>query len=111
MSAGDARWVLARRVAEQLEGGTAAILTPERRSRLLATARRVGLRDFDANLVIALVQDGRRTGRGALNPNVERALTLIRPADGNPEDRSLLRMLIAASALGAMMAVVLARWL
>lgn len=111
MSADDARWVFARRVAEQLEGGVAAILTPQRRAALLATATRVGLRPFDANLVIALVQDGRRSGRGALNPEVERSLTLIQPADPVSADRPVLRMFIAASILGVMLAVVLARWL
>src|SRR6185436_14074312 len=46
MTPDDARWIFARRVAENLEGGKAALLTPERRRALLATARRVGLRDF-----------------------------------------------------------------
>ncbi|MGD9689195.1 MAG: hypothetical protein AB7K52_00400 [Phycisphaerales bacterium] len=111
MSPADARWVFARRVAEQLEGGVAAILTPEKRRRLLATARRVGLRDFDASLVIALVQDGRRSGKGGLNPEVERSLTLIRPADrprGAPE---WVRFAIAAAIMGAIMTWMLTRWI
>lgn len=112
MAADDARWVFARRVAENLDGGKAAILTPEKRRRLLATARRVGLRDFDASLVIALVQDGRRSGHGALNPQVEQSLTMIAPAAKAREGAGdALRFMIAAAILGAMMLWVMIRWL
>ncbi|HHN78372.1 MAG TPA: hypothetical protein ENK11_06855 [Phycisphaerales bacterium] len=62
MSRNDPRWVFAARVASQLEGGQAAVLRPERRERLVKTARLLGLRPFDAALVIALVQDAARRG-------------------------------------------------
>lgn len=62
MSRNDPRWVFAARVASQLEGGHAAVLRPERRERLVKTARLLGLRPFDAALVIALVQDAARRG-------------------------------------------------
>ena len=55
----DPRWVLAVRVWSQLDGSA---LTPDRRERLLATARRLGLRPFDANVIIAVVQDHARRG-------------------------------------------------
>jgi len=53
----DPRWVLAVRTAEQMQG---YILTPERRERLIQTGKLMGLTIFDANLVIAIVQDQAR---------------------------------------------------
>ena len=55
----DPRWVLAVRAAEALEG---ALLAPEKRKLLLRLARVLGLTPFDANLVIAVVQDQARRG-------------------------------------------------
>jgi hypothetical protein len=81
----DARWVLALRVAGALEGGKAAVITPERRQGLISAGRRVGLRDFDTNLLIALVQDGRRSGRGALNLDVEKRLALLPEPEHTPD--------------------------
>lgn len=84
LSAVDARWVLAVQVARNLEGGKSASLPPERRSRLVATAVDMGLRPFDANLVIAIVQDGVRTGEGALTRTVESRLTLVQAPRNEP---------------------------
>ena len=50
---------LAGRVAGALEG---AVLPPERRAELVAHARDLGVREFDANLVIAVIQDRMRRG-------------------------------------------------
>lgn len=58
-SSGDPRWVLAVRTAESLQG---AILRPERRDRLVRLGKMLGLSAFDANLVIAIVQDQARRG-------------------------------------------------
>ncbi len=55
----DPRWVLAVRTAEQLEG---TILRPEKREHLLKLGKVFGLTPFDANLVIAIVQDQARRG-------------------------------------------------
>ncbi|MFG0252816.1 MAG: hypothetical protein ACF8NJ_08090 [Phycisphaerales bacterium JB038] len=66
----DPRWVLAVRVAQALEG---AQLRPERREKLLKLATHLGLRAFDANLVIALVQD--RARRGELEMTLGAGLT------------------------------------
>lgn len=55
----DARWVLAIRAAQALEG---AQLRPERREKLVRLATTLGMRPFDANLVIAIVQDRARRG-------------------------------------------------
>jgi len=76
----DARWVLACRVAATLEGGRAAILRPESRDRLLSQATRLGLRQFDANLIIAIVQDSARCGEEPLGLATAERLPLIRPA-------------------------------
>lgn len=53
----DPRWVLALRTKHQLQG---AALNPQRRDKLLKLANRIGLRSFDANMVIAIVQDEAR---------------------------------------------------
>lgn len=58
----DARWIFALRVAGALEGGKAALLTPPKRRELVAAAVVNGLREFDANLIIAVVQDSARRG-------------------------------------------------
>ncbi len=59
MDAADPRWVLAIRTSQCLQG---AILAPEQRDRLLILARLLGLTPFDANLIIAIVQDQARRG-------------------------------------------------
>lgn len=57
--AADPRWVLAVRTAESLVG---VVLTPEKRERLVHLGKILGLSPFDANLVIAIVQDQARRG-------------------------------------------------
>ena len=59
MEAADPRWVLAIRVAEGLEGTT---LSPEKRRSLIRMGKVFGLTAFDANLIIAIVQDQARRG-------------------------------------------------
>jgi hypothetical protein len=85
LGATDARWVLAVQVMRSLEGGKAAMLRPEKRRGLLVAAQTLGLRSFDANLVIAIVQDGVRSGEGGLSRNVEDRLALVRPASAPSE--------------------------
>jgi hypothetical protein len=55
----DPRWMLARATQEALQG---AMLAFEDRKRLLALAQRTGIRAFDANLIVAIVQDRARRG-------------------------------------------------
>jgi hypothetical protein len=69
----DPRWVLAARTHSQLQGST---LTPERRARVLRTARQLGVRPFEANVIIAIVQDHAR--RGASLAKAADTLTLLR---------------------------------
>jgi hypothetical protein len=58
----DPRWVIAVAATRSLEGGRAAIMTVESRRRVASLARSLGLREFDASLVIAIVQDAARRG-------------------------------------------------
>ncbi len=55
----DPRWLVAVETAARLEG---SLLSFERRQQVLAFAARVGVRTFDANLIIAAVQDRARRG-------------------------------------------------
>ncbi len=78
----DPRWVLAARTHSQLQGST---LTPERRARVLRTARQLGVRPFEANLIIAIVQDHAR--RGASLATAADTLTLLRDPRPRPTRR------------------------
>ncbi len=54
--------IFARAAALSLEHGRAAVLTPERRARLMRLAQSLNLRSFEASLTIALAQDAARHG-------------------------------------------------
>lgn len=56
----DPRWVLAVRTASCLQG---SVLSPEKREHLLRVGRSMRLSAFDANLVIAVIQDQARRGQ------------------------------------------------
>lgn len=117
----DARWVFAVRVRREVQGGHAAIVTPESRKRLLKLANRLGLRDFDANLVIAIVQDDARTHGGTLpvpSDAVRGPLNLVRPAetprtrfDWRADHIRALAPFAASLALAAVFCVAAVRWL
>jgi hypothetical protein len=55
----DARWQFATAVETALQGATLAY---EDRRRLLGIATQLGIREFDAHLIVALVQDRARRG-------------------------------------------------
>lgn len=107
----DARWVFACRVATSLEGGRAAILRPESRDKLLTQAGRLGLRQFDANLVIAIVQDTARCGLEPLSlPTAER-LPLVRPAHTpTPATLPVVARMAIAMMVGVVLAATMIRW-
>ncbi len=106
----DARWALAVHTSRQLQGGQAAVLSPDARRRIVRLATQMGLRPFDANLVMAIVQDGARSGAGSLSPEVEERLTLVR-APG-PDRRSMPWWpLVSALALALMLIIAGVRWL
>lgn len=108
LDADSARRMLAVRVAECLEGGRSAILTPMRRRRVMRLAHMMGVRDFDAHLVIAIVQDGARRGESVEGAAEDARLDLFAPA---PATRDGARTrLAAAGALGAGVLMALLVW-
>lgn len=116
LSALDARWVLAVQVAKEigLSGAPGAgVLSPERRRNLLKLATRMGLRPFDANLVIAIVQDGCRSGDGALSRDVSDRLTLVRAGEQSAgfSWRELAGWLVASACLAITIGLALTRWI
>lgn len=119
IAADDPRWLLARRVFEQLEGGNAAILPPESRSRLNELGKRFGLRLFDVSLVIAIVQDHAREPGGADRSNWETLLSRLtmiphpaRTGTQNTENAgSVWPWAVAATGLAIMLTIGGAAWI
>lgn len=119
MSALDARWVFAVQVAREIElsgAPSAGVLAPERRRNLVSLATRLGLRQFDANLVIAIVQDGCRTGEGAgagLSREVSDRLTMVRSAEATEglSVRELAAWLVASACLAVTIGLALTKWI
>ncbi len=107
----DQRSVFAAHVARQLDGGRAAILPPDRRRHLLTIAQRLGLGAFDANLVIAIVQDAVREGDDPLNVAADQRLALVRAPRPEVESvRSLLLWWAGAMVLGLALLAGLISW-
>src|SRR5690606_785684 len=100
LTADDARWALAARTAADLEGGAAAILRPERRRALVAMGGHLGLKPFDTNLVIAIVQDAARSGEQPLGPRARGLLQMVRPPERRAE-APVWPQIMVALALGA----------
>lgn len=103
LKASDARWVFTVRVAVAIEGERAAVLTPEKRDRLLRIAAVLGLRPFDANLIIAIVQDSVRCGLDPLGQATSERVAMIRDPATVLRDESWAWFIKATwvSALGA----------
>lgn len=115
MSALDPRWILAVQVSREVQGGAAAVITPESRRRLVSTGRRLGLRPFDSNLVIAMVQDSARSGEDPLGKDVVARLRMVNPEPALEDARSgpTWSQLVAWTIMVAMMSSILttAAWL
>ena len=77
MDPADARWTVAVATAMAVEGGRAGIISAERRAGVLELATSVGLRPFDAAMIMAVVQDARRAGEAPLSVNVQQRLLLV----------------------------------
>lgn len=113
----DARLIMAARVSESLQGGRAAILRPERRMSLMRLATRLGIRAFDANLIIAIVQDSARRGETMEDIEAESRLTPIpHPALAASRRRSRrfwsrVRTIVAAACIAGVVIVWLTNWL
>lgn len=99
----DPRWVLAMRAYSQLQGST---LTPERRQRVLDNAKVIGLRPFDANLIIAVVQDHAR--RGESPAEAQSTLSMIAAPVRNADRQFWKRWL--AAIISAIVANILLFW-
>jgi len=102
----DPRWVLAVAAYSKLEGTT---LTPERRAQVIRTARVLGIRPFDANVIIALAQDRARRGEdiGAAIATI-RAIPRPEPVAGR---RAVILLWCAALATASLAIGVLIRWI
>jgi len=102
----DSRWMLAAEAQRALQG---TILAYEDRKRLLALATRLGIRAFDANLILAVVQD--RARRGETLDAAAGTVDMI-PADSarvEPKDRA--SWLVAAVLLAMAADAALIAWL
>lgn len=120
----DPRWVLAARTRAELQG---ASLTADRRERLLGLAHDLGMRPFDANLVIAIVQDEARLASAGADSAWELADRLrIVPASptlggkssadvanhlSTSSGRSALALFVISALLGVLGVAALIRWL
>ena len=104
----DPRWVLAVRTQTHLEG---SVLRPEARERVLRTAKTLGIRPFDANVIIALVQDRARRGEslGAVAPALE---MLADPKELRKRGPGAEAWRLATAVLGGIVGtMLLIRWL
>lgn len=110
----DPRWVLAVEVARNIQGGRAAILTPERRARTMTFARQLGLRPFDASLVIAIIQDSARTGARSLGagmpPDVQSRLSLVGGAQPIEPETAHWPVVLGAGVLAVAIFSALVAW-
>ena len=102
----DARWTLATETQRALQG---AVLAYEDRRRLLALAHRLGIRAFDANLVLAIVQD--RARRGEPIESAAPTLALIPVAAPSRLGLGLVPWWLAAIVVAMVADAVLIAWL
>lgn len=96
LSAGDARVIFATRVQQSLEGGKAAILRPDRRRALMTLSSELRLRAFDANLIIALVQDAARRGEVVASVSSTQPPTHVKQLIEADEAKEILAMMAPA---------------
>ena len=98
------REAFSARVAESLEGGRSAILRPERRKRLVDLGTRMGIRAFDAHLLIALTQDAARRGEVAMAEEGGAHAAPARLGRGT-DSRVVLAASVVLGLCGAMLAI------
>ncbi|MCC6659657.1 MAG: hypothetical protein IT437_02100 [Phycisphaerales bacterium] len=110
---------MAVRAAYMIQGGRAGILRPGDRRHLHRLASYMGIKPFDANLVIAIVQDAARSGdassaRVRLGPEVADRLALLRearPPVNAERAASPVVLLLASSGVAAVLMAIAIRWL
>lgn len=95
----DARWVLATLAARAVDNGASCSIPAEARQQLMQTGQRMGLRPFDVQLIIAIVQDQVRRGTDPLGKLTEDRLCFIPPA-ASASSRTMT-MAVAISAVAA----------
>ncbi|HBS28995.1 MAG TPA: hypothetical protein DEB06_05995 [Phycisphaerales bacterium] len=108
----DLRHALAERASAALEGGRAALLRAERRRWLIDDAARRGLSPFEANLVIAIVQDAARRGEDPRSGATIGRLGAVPPRAGAPvgERWFWVRVWLASAALAALLLNAMIGW-
>ena len=115
----DARWRLATETQQALQG---AVLAYEDRRSLLALAHRMGIRAFDANLILAIVQDRARRGESlqsaaptiAVLPRPTAAASSVMPSSVEPSSvtlPSVTLLWVAAIALAMLVDSILIAWI
>jgi hypothetical protein len=108
----DVRVLLAMATTDALEGGRAAVLRPDRRKRLNRLARGLGLRPFDAALIMAVAQDAARRGKGVRSAETLARLSVVACGPTGHAGRcrwcGLCRTSPGALALGAELGLALA---
>ncbi len=110
----DVRWMLALKVQHALEGGVAAMLRPEVRRRLIDDAGSMGLRPFDANLIIAIVQDRARSRLPIGGAETDARLAMVGVPDVPPattQNARAFHMLMLAASLGLLVAAYVVNWI
>lgn len=100
----DPRWVFAARTLSQLDGSA---LPPRRRDSLMKTARQLGIRPFDASVIMALVQD--RARRGSSLHDITTTLTMM-PLQKKGDGSLFLWRWMAAVLCAAGAAALLIQW-
>jgi hypothetical protein len=99
----DPRWVLAVQTAAQLEGDR---LSPEARKRIERTAKLLGVRTFDASVIMAIVQDHARR-RQPLSASAEMISLVQKPV--RERDTTLTRWVLALACAG-LLAFAMIKW-
>lgn len=80
----DPRWMLALATHQSLQG---SMLAFEDRRKVLLLAQRIGIRPFDANLIVAIVQD--RARRGEPLEEVAEAIGVVPLPPAKPRPRGI----------------------
>ena len=108
----DPRWVLALQAHSKLEGGRIGAISPENREKLVEMGKQFGLRPFDVQLVIAIVQDNARQGFESLSTDATHRLACVqRVATPSVRNCQIAVMLMASLSLGVLAAAMFVVWM
>lgn len=107
LTATDPRWVLAVKTADVMQG---PILPLEQRDRLIRLGKSMGLTAFDANLVLAIVQDQARRGHEPLKCPAEGIGQLAMVGGAKSVDRPRFRWAMAWMLVTALLIEAAVMW-